>query len=367
MCLVARPGLRACSTSSPATMCSGTLLSPQLYVDLSQAPSAGSVQLELWCGRALLASAPLLLLPSASPGGPLNEGADALLEEVQQSVEQLGWGEGAQSDGTKPSSGASALLADLGQVLYSTGCVQRAAGGRVNSLISSSSGPSSSWGGIVAGLAGQHTSDSDTLSGVLSICEGLLEYAQEQQHTYTAGLVGECAARLQQRLQQVQMAGAPTMAAPPAEAATIAAATAGPYFTALAQAVSMLCLGTDHSARMAQAVGSLSPPGATPLWTRNTPLFAIYHALCALLSLCGLIRVGTQHWVFASLFSVHVVAWCCCREGRSTEQTRRLQTAATLCGVLSWSLRTVVSEVRKHLLHVCDWRGVLCDRVWQVL
>jgi hypothetical protein len=318
----------------------------QLDVDLSQPPSAGSVQLELWCGRALLASAPLLLLPKASDSSSCD--SNLLLEELQQCVGQLGWSEGAQSVGAKPSSGASALLADLGQVLYSAECVQRAAvaagpAQAGSSSSSSNSAPSSSWGGIVAGLAAQHASDPDTLSGVIFICEGLLEYAQEQGSTHTADLLSECASRLQQRLQQVQGAGASTMAAPSAKAA-IPAATASSWFTALAQAVWMPHGSTDRLARMAHApsVKSLGSPGATSLWASNTSLFAIYHLLCALLALSTCIRAASQRLVTASLFSVHVMAWFCCREGRSTEHARRLQTVATICGVSSWALRTLL-------------------------
>jgi hypothetical protein len=171
-------------------------------VDLSQAPSAGSVQLELWCGRALLASAPLLLLPELSSLG-FSDGdiTDAVLEELQSHA--------AASD-------ATAFLRDLGQVLYSVECVQRAedqAGSSQQADSSSNSGPSSSWGGIVSSLASQHASDPDTLSRVLYLSGGLLEYAQDEGLEHTASLISDSMSQLQQRLEQLQGAATETSAA----------------------------------------------------------------------------------------------------------------------------------------------------------
>jgi hypothetical protein len=149
-----------------------------------------------------------------------------------------------------------------------------------------------------------------------------------------------CAERLQQRLQQVQQQGTGASAM-----AAAAAATAGLRLNALTQAVWMRG-STGRLARMAHApsVGSSVPPGAATLWARNTSLFATYHLLCVLLALSTCVRAASQRCVTASLFAVHVTAWYCCREGRSNEQARRLQTTAGICGVLSWSLRTLVSK-----------------------
>jgi hypothetical protein len=353
--------LYTCSYTAPANISFEHLLSLQLDVDLSQAPSAGSVQLELWCGRALLASAPLLLLPSVSDRS--SAGSDPLLAELQTSVGQLGWGEGAQGHVREAGRGASALLADLGQVLYSVECVRRAACGagppQVDGL-NSSSGPAS-WGGIVPGLAAQHASSSDALSSVVYICEGLLEYAQEQGLLSTADLLSGCASRLQQRLQQVRGAGPSMAAAPPAEAA-ITAVAANPWLAAVARAVRMPCGSADRSmSARAQSAGDLRPPVATTLWTHNTSVFAVYHALCGLLALCTAIRADCQRWVSSSIFSVHMVAWFCCQEGRSPEHARRVQTVASICGVLSWALRTLVSQglgTYTWLLHVMGVRGM---------
>jgi hypothetical protein len=116
----------------------------------------------------------------------------------------------------------------------------------------------------------------------------------------------------------------------------------------------------------AKSVGILGPPGATTLWASNTSVFAIHHLLSALEALCSFIRVGSQGWVLASVFCVHSVAWFCCQKGRSAERARRLQTVASVCGVLSWSLRTLVSVVLSSPAP-CTWRGVLYYAAWQKL
>jgi hypothetical protein len=172
----------------------------QLDVDLDQAPSVGSVQLDLWCGRSLLASAPLLLLPSVNSDSDSPD-TDPLLEELQQCVEQLGWA--TSSDDSSSSSGASALLADLGRLLYTVGCVQQLRNPRAAGNSSSSSGPAS-WGGVVSSLAAQHASDATLLGSALDVAEGLLEYAEGEGFTHTAQLLTGSMAQLQQRLQEVQ-------------------------------------------------------------------------------------------------------------------------------------------------------------------
>jgi hypothetical protein len=163
----------------------------QLDVDLNEALHPGSVQLELWCGRALLASAPLLLLPSSSnvPEGPQER--DPLFEELQTYSASV--------------IDASALLTDLGQVLYSLECVQQYTA-RLSGYEQdvNSSGPSSSWGGIVAGLAAQHACDLTTLSSMHELASGLLEYAKSEGLKHTAALLVSGIMRLHQRLGAVK-------------------------------------------------------------------------------------------------------------------------------------------------------------------
>jgi hypothetical protein len=184
----------------------------QLDVDLSVAPSAGSVQLELWCGRALLASAPLLLLPALTNGARAS-GSDPLLDELQDHVQQVGWEEEASEPET--CSGAAAFLSDLGQVLFSVQCVQQTASDASaqklsdNSAVNdmSTSGPSS-WGGVVMSLASEHAFDPALLSSMHSLGEGLLEYAKMEGLKATASLLNPSILALHLRLEQVQAAEA---------------------------------------------------------------------------------------------------------------------------------------------------------------
>jgi hypothetical protein len=138
-------------------------------------------------------------------------------------------------------SDATALLADLGQVLYSVECVQRAAVTPEHPQDSTgnsdnSSGNSSSWGGIVSGLAQHHASDASTLSSMLAIAEGLLEYAKSEGLKHTAALLVPGIMTLHQRLEAVK---ASTTGAVTASSAAGFSAAAGS-----SQSDSKACAGT---------------------------------------------------------------------------------------------------------------------------
>jgi hypothetical protein len=193
----------------------------QLDVELSQAPSAGSVQLELWCGRDVLASAPLLILPAVTSGA---SGSDSVLEELQGYI-------------NKSSGDTSALLSDLGQVLYSVDCINQqqlgndpvkavASSNNGTSTTSSSSGPAS-WGGVVSSLAQHHASDPEMLASMLVAGDDLLQYAKSEGLKHTASqLLVPGVMTLHQRLERVKgvtAEGAVDVGATTAEGASDAA------------------------------------------------------------------------------------------------------------------------------------------------
>jgi hypothetical protein len=101
--------------------------------------------------------------------------------------------------------GTSALLTDLGQVLYSVECVRGAADAAGHAQAGSlKNGPSSSWGGIVAGLAAQHVSDAATLSSMHELASGLLEYAKSEGLKHAAALLVSGIMTLHQRLEELR-------------------------------------------------------------------------------------------------------------------------------------------------------------------
>jgi hypothetical protein len=186
----------------------------QLQVGLTHAISVGAVQLELWSGRFLLASAPLLLLPAlpaCNKGGRVH---DDLLEELQLSLQSSCWDAPAGNTLTEPSShaaaageipaGLAAFLTDLGQVLATAECVQSAEQEPGNSSEYVATGPGS-WGGIRASLKHQHACNTALLTTVLHMADGLLEYAQAQGLTCTGQLVATAVDTLQQRVAVLSM------------------------------------------------------------------------------------------------------------------------------------------------------------------
>jgi hypothetical protein len=169
----------------------------QLDVDLSQAPRGGVVQLELWCGRSLLASAPLLLLPPLTSAE--GKTSDALLVELLQHTQHFKWSE------EEGGSGIAAWLNDMGQLLHTAACC--ASGG--TTADSASTGPGS-WGGVVSAIARQHASSPALLSGALALGEALLEYAKSEGLPHTSSLLSSAILNVHQRLEELQ--GAPSAA-----------------------------------------------------------------------------------------------------------------------------------------------------------
>jgi hypothetical protein len=159
----------------------------QLDVDLATAPGPGAVQLELWHGLNILASAPLLLLPPQP-----QEHSTLLMEELGQHVEQCSWEVDAAESvsevtaGTQiaSASGVPALLSDLGQVLFTADCISNP--GRASGLPLEGPG---AWGGVAAGIMAQHTGNPECLDSTLQVAEGLVEYAQAQGLPHLASTV----------------------------------------------------------------------------------------------------------------------------------------------------------------------------------
>jgi hypothetical protein len=105
--------------------------------------------------------------------------------------------------------GTSALLTDLGQVLFGVGCVQQLGGstsirGADFSGVPRSGPSSSSWGGIVSCLAAQHASDAATLSWTHELALGLLEYAKSEGLKHTASMLVSSIMVLSERLEAVE-------------------------------------------------------------------------------------------------------------------------------------------------------------------
>jgi hypothetical protein len=136
----------------------------------------------------------------------------------------------------------SALLTDLGQVLFGVGCVQQLGGNTSGEGASPASSPSTSssdsavpstgprsWGGIVSSLAAQHASDPATLSWTHELASGLLEYAKSEGLKHTAALLVSGMMTLHQRLEAVKGTDRPSLSLSAAAAthATAAAADAG--------------------------------------------------------------------------------------------------------------------------------------------
>jgi hypothetical protein len=184
----------------------------QLDVDLSQAPHGGVVQLELWSGRVVLLTAPLLVLPPLAQ----HDGSDLLLRELQQHIQHCGWEAPPDSD----SDGIAAWLADLGQVLQTVGCIDKVAGqsgsgfdvNRASTSVSSDA--PGSWGGVTSTLARLHTSDPALLSTTLAIANNLLHHAQGASLPATATLLTSCVAQVQQQLEEVKNMVSATAASP---------------------------------------------------------------------------------------------------------------------------------------------------------
>jgi hypothetical protein len=181
----------------------------QLDVDLATAPGPGAVQLELWAGLNILASAPLLLLPP-SPSPASDQEADPLLEELKQHVAQQSWvvapdsGNDIHQAGASllEPSGLSALLTDLGHILHTLDCITAynkahvSAKGKGTSDAARQSGETSrsaggpgSWGGIASNTVRVHATDTTLLCSTLLLAEGVLEYAQAEGLGHTVALL----------------------------------------------------------------------------------------------------------------------------------------------------------------------------------
>jgi hypothetical protein len=153
-------------------------VSLQLDVDLATAPRPGAVQLELWHGLNILASAPLLLLPPLLPA-PDHHQSDLLLEELKQHVTQHSWGEGKAGN----TSGVPALLSDMGQLLFTADGISNA------SQPCAAAAGVPSWGGVGPAVIRHHSQDPALLGCCLNMAEGLLEYAQSTGLLHTAQAV----------------------------------------------------------------------------------------------------------------------------------------------------------------------------------
>jgi hypothetical protein len=156
------------------------------------------VQLELWQGLNILASAPLLLLPPL----PSPSSTDALLEELHQHVAQNSWTEASESTSV-PATGMSAVLSDLGQLLFTVDCITS---GYMRAATDTEDGPGL-WGGAAAGVRWQHTSDPDILESALLVNQGLIEYAQNEGLSHVAELAGSAQQCISQRLKDCSPSG----------------------------------------------------------------------------------------------------------------------------------------------------------------
>jgi hypothetical protein len=146
--------------------------------------------LELWCGRSLLASAPLLLLPPLAPAG--GNTSDALLEELQEYVEASSWD-------ASSGKGVSSFLTDLGQLMFSTECITTYKPTPVNTA---PKGPAT-WGGVTAATAWQHACNPAMLADMLVLAEGLADHARDEGLTQTLTLVGASTHTISQRITQL--------------------------------------------------------------------------------------------------------------------------------------------------------------------
>jgi hypothetical protein len=149
----------------------------QLDVDLSTAPGPGAVQLELWQGLNILASAPLLLLPSLPRLSSPDDQADPLLQELHQHVGQHSWAGEAVGSTLGAATGASAFLCDLGHLLFTVDCI--------NSRSTAPPGVPT-WGGGSSAIISHHRTNTPLLVSSLSMAEGLLEYAHSATLPHTA-------------------------------------------------------------------------------------------------------------------------------------------------------------------------------------
>jgi hypothetical protein len=215
-------GCRAHSAASQNHTSSAQLFS-QLDVDLATAPGPGAVQLELWHGLNILASAPLLLLPHLLPD---HHQIDPLLEELTHHVSQHSWGEAAateqlqgplgalSSSSSSSSSGLPALLSDLGQVLYCAACITSQGGPGdtgSSSPAAAASGPGS-WGGVAVSLAERSASDPTYLRGTLMLAQGLQEYvARDDSLPHTAALLEALRTAISSRLSEVVQVTGPSL------------------------------------------------------------------------------------------------------------------------------------------------------------
>jgi hypothetical protein len=176
----------------------------QLDVDLSTAPGPGAVQLEMWAGLNILASAPLLLLPPLLPA-PDHHQPDPLLEELRQHVAQHSWVEGAAGE----TSGMSAFLSDLGQVLFAANCIKPATHvpDRHSATQLAPAGQVAAQGAIVTSLAQRHRSDPDVLRSILSLAEGAAEFAHAEGLHHVAAMVESARVAASQRLRDSSPSG----------------------------------------------------------------------------------------------------------------------------------------------------------------
>jgi hypothetical protein len=164
--------------------------------------------------------------------------------------------------------GTSALLTDLGQVLFGVGCVQQhldntsSKGASSNSVVPNSGPSSSSWGGIVSSLAAQHASDPATLSWTHELASGLLEYAKSEGLKHAAALLVSDMMTLHQRLEAVKgTAGSPSSLSPAAAAPSkVEESKAGANAEAAAAAAAASSANSGLRQRNPQHTGLDKPP-----------------------------------------------------------------------------------------------------------
>jgi hypothetical protein len=245
------------------------------------------VQLELWQGLNILASAPLLLLPPL----PSPSSTDPLLEELDQHVAQASWvqeEEGSSTGVAGNEAGIAAFLTDLGQLLFTTDCIgsssPQAHGQRSDAGVPA-------WGGVGPALIHQHSQDPDLLSSSLNTAEGLLEFARSGNLLQVAQLVEFVWQCISQQLQNIsansygseQAAGAAKLAS------RLSGSPAG--MTARQLTLKECILTTIHGFRPHSLEGEYSVWAAqrcTPLLMAWKPFFLVWMVA----SIIGSIRRG---------------------------------------------------------------------------
>jgi hypothetical protein len=240
----------SCAASGDTAHPPAGMDSLQVDISLLSSARAGSVQLELWHGHQVLATAPLLLLPP----GPITQGPDTLLEELQQCAHQCAWTPETSPPppsplpappppvdplcslsawvpgppltttlaGSEPPSGAQAWLTDLGQLLFAGACIDQASrgtsldgvltggpAGQREGAAPSSNDPGS-WGGVVASTVKQHTDNPAMLCSMLHLAEGLQELSAAEGYVATTALITSLTNRVRDRLRQLGDGSQPT-------------------------------------------------------------------------------------------------------------------------------------------------------------